>query len=120
MKSTNPENQRLNLLIPLVTLISIISIALKMSIAIIDLLVTGQLGTLILETLSSVTIMLVPACLYILVFHWTKFNYLSRKKRLYATFKKCWPILFCLCFIPLFNYYLTMSGLFFIDIKIFH
>jgi hypothetical protein len=106
MKPANSENSSLDILIPLATLISIILTVLKMSIAILEFLTTWQLGTLAIETLSSVTIISIPFCLYVLVFHWKKSRHLARISRLYATVKKCWLTLLYLCLIPFFNYYL--------------
>jgi hypothetical protein len=107
MKPTNSENNSLDLLIPLATLISIILTVLKMSIAMLEFMTTWQLHTLGIEILSSITIASIPFCLYVLVFHWKKSRYLAKIERLYATVKKCWLILLYLCLIPFFNYYLT-------------
>jgi hypothetical protein len=106
MKSTNSENNSLNLLILLATLVCIILTVLKMVIAMIDFFATWQLSTLAIEILSSITIISIPFCMYVLVFHWTKSNHLAKRKRLYTTLKKCWLILLYLGLIPFFNYYL--------------
>lgn len=77
-----------------------------MSIAILDFFATWKLAALTIETLLSVTIVSIPFCLYVLVFHWKKFNHLAKGKRLYTTLKKCWLTSLYLCSIPFFNYYL--------------
>jgi hypothetical protein len=105
MKSAKSENSSLNLLISLATLASAILTVIKMSIAILGFLESWKLSILAIEVLSSITIISIPFCLYVLVFHWTKFKSFARGKRFYATIKKCWLILAYLCIIPFLNYY---------------
>jgi hypothetical protein len=105
MKSAKSENNSLNLLISLVTLISVILAFLRLSMAVLEFVGSWKLIILAIEVLSSITIISIPFCLYVLAFHWTKLNYLAKGKRLYETTRKCWLVLLYLCLIPFLNYY---------------
>jgi hypothetical protein len=105
MKSAKSENNSLNLLISLVTLISVILAVLRLSMAVLEFVGSWKLITFAIEILSSITIISVPFCLYVLAFHWTKSKSFSFGKRLYGTTKKCWLILLYFCSIPFLNYY---------------